>query len=703
MKRYAGAWLAILLFSLPGTLSFAAPSPGRAPNLLLITIDTLRPDRLSCYSPKYVQTPNIDRVASAGVVFTRAFAHTPTTLPSHTNILLGTTPLQHGVHDNGIFKVPENLPNLATFLKQAGYATGAVVGAFPLDSRFGLNVGFDEYDDRYGTGQFVESVFIERRADAVVDNALAWLKDKTGPWFLWVHCFDPHQPYEPPEPFATQFKDDPYSGEAAFVDAALARLFGYLKDAGLSDSTAVVITGDHGQSLGEHGEATHGYFAYNSALSVPLIIAGPGVKPGRVDQNVCHVDIFPTVCDLLGLPKPSYLQGVSLVPAMRGKSLPARSIYFESLDPYYRVAWAPLRGFIEGGRKFIDQPIPELYDLAADFGELKNLAGSDVTRERAELAKIVKAGSAASSSPAAKPRLDAEARRKLQSLGYASGFPPPAKETFGPQDDLKTLATFNARFEEAQSIYASGEADRSIGLLRDLIRERPDFADPYAFLMTIYEKRGQPAEAEAVLRRGVAENPRNYKLTIEHGIVLTELGRNDEAIGVLMKAASIIDWEPELWNFLGVAYLNKGDLDQARTAFERALTCDPGYATVLSNLGTVHFSLARKLKDRGELEKGMDYFKQALAADPKNASAYNGLGAAYRLIGDIDAAVTCWSQAVQFDPAHKFALYNLGIALLDKGDKARARGYLVQYKERYYKTLTAAEKAALDADIQKCR
>jgi len=699
LKRGAGLTLLLIL----ALSACAKPVSGGRPNLLLITIDTLRPDRLSCYSPRYVQTPNIDRMAAGGVIFTRAFAHTPMTLPSHANILLGTTPLQHGVHDNGIFRVPENLPNLATHLKQSGYATGAVVGAFPLDSRFGLNRGFDSYDDHYGTGPFIEYQFIERKADAVVDNALAWLKETPGPWFLWVHLFDPHQPYEPPEPFATKFRDDPYSGEAAYVDTALARLFGYLRDSGNADSTVVVLTGDHGQSLGEHGETTHGYFAYNSSLWVPLIIAGPGVKPGRVDQNVCHIDIFPTVCDLMGLPKPAYLRGQSLVPAIRGKELSARPIYFESLDPYYRDGWAPLRGFIEAQRKFIDQPIPELYDLSADFGESKNLAGRDVERDRAELARIVKAGTAAGTSAAAKPRLDADAQRKLQSLGYVGGYQPPTKQSFGPQDDLKTLLPFNAKFEEAQGLYGRGETARSIQLLRDIIRDRPDFAEPYAFLMTIYEKQESPAEAEAVLRKGVTDNPRNYKLAIQHGSVLAELGRNDEAIGVLTKAAGIIDWDPELWNYLGVAYLNKGDLEQAKAAYERAHSLDPKYAPVLCNLGTVHWALARKNKDQAALDKAMDYFKRAIDSDPKYAAAYNGLGAVYRVTGDIDAAISCWSQAVNFEPGHKFALYNLGVAYLDKGDKANALTYLRRYKERFYSRLSASEKAGLDADLQKCR
>jgi arylsulfatase A-like enzyme/Flp pilus assembly protein TadD len=682
-------------------LSPAAPPH---PNLLLVTIDTLRPDRLSCYGSPYLRTPAIDRQAAAGVLFSRAFAHTPLTLPSHTNILLGTTPVQHGVRDNGNFKAPESLPNLATFLKQNGYATGAFIGAFPLDSRFGLERGFDIYDESYGSGTGLDFKFAERKAEAVVSSALSWLKEQPQPWFLWVHVFDPHQPYEPPAPYSEEYKDDLYSGEVAYVDASLIPLFGYLDESRQAGATVVVITGDHGQSLGEHGETTHGYFAYNSTLWVPLIISGPGVKPGRVERNVCHIDIFPTVCDLLGLERPASLQGLSLLPAMRDKdlaALDARPIYFESLYAYCRRGWAPLRGFIQGQRKFIDLPIPEVYDLKTDFGEAKNLAGRDVGRERAALAALIK--TEAGQATAARPRLDAAAREKLLSLGYVGGFEPPDKTDFGPQDDLKTLLPYNRKFEEAQDFYFRRQPDRSIGLLRELIRERPDFDNPYLFLVTICEKQRRLGDAEAILKAGTEANPKNYKLAIEYGIVLAERGRNDEAIGVLKAASRLIDWDPELWNYVGVAYWNKGDLDQAASAYEQALSLDPKYAVVLSNLGTVEAARAMKNKDTAALRRAINNFKRAIASDPRDASAYNGLGAAYRMIGDLDAAITCWAQAVERDPGHPFALYNLGTAYLDKGDKAKALACLTRYKERFYGTLPPSEKATLDALLEKCR
>lgn len=671
-------------------------------NLLLITIDTLRPDRLSCYDSRFVKTPNIDSLAASGVVFDRAFSHVPLTLPAHTDILLGTTPLAHGVHDNGIFKVSDKLPTLAVYLKQNGYATGAFVGSFPLDSRFGLTQGFDVYDDNYGSVEALSFRYVERKAELVVESALAWLKDQPSPWFLWIHVFDPHQPYEPPEPYKTQFKGDLYSGEVAYVDASLAKLFSYLRNSGQSDSTLTVLTADHGQGLGEHDEATHGYFAYNSTLWVPLIIAGPGLKPGRVEQNACHTDIFPTVCDLLGLDKPGYLQGVSLLPAIRGKELAARSIYFESLYPYYRRGWGPIRGFIRGSEKFVDSPIPEVYDLKADFNETKNLAGKDLDQEREEMGKLIKSESA-SGGTKPNPRLDAEAQRKLESLGYVGGYQPQIKEKFGPEDDLKTLRPFNRKFDEVLALYMRGQKEECIKVLRELIGQRPDFDSAYIFLVTVFEEQKKMAEAEAVLKKGTTENPRSYKLAVEYGIILAEGGRNDEAIRVLNKASGLIDWDPELWNYLGVAYWNKGDLEHALAAYDKALGLDPEYAVVLNNLGSVTFVQAKKNKDSAALRLASEYFRRAVTADPRFSSAYNGLGAVYRTMGDLDSAIFCWGKALEISPNHRFALYNLGTAYLDRGDKKKALTYLTQYKEHYYSILPAAEKASLDADLAKCR
>ncbi|MBN2206849.1 MAG: sulfatase, partial [Candidatus Aminicenantes bacterium] len=370
----ATALAACALFGLPTS----APAKAKPRwNVLLVTIDTLRTDRLSCYGFDHVRTENVDRLAARGTIFSRAFAHTPTTLPSHANIMVGATPLTHGVHDNSGFVVRPEMLTLAEHLKAEGYATAAFVGAYPLDSRFGLDQGFDLYDDDFGSQSARgDAFYVERSAEAVVGRAMGWLKAApASPWFVWVHCFDPHEPYRPPAPYDRSFAQSPYDGEVAYVDAALGALFSWLEETGLAGRTLVVLTADHGESLGEHGEATHAYFAYNATIWVPLIVLSPGGRPGRSDAGVAHMDIFPTVCDALGVKPPRGLPGLSLMPAVRGKAFPERSLYFESLYPYYSRGWAPLRGVIQDRKKYIESPIPELYDLDRDFAELENLAG----------------------------------------------------------------------------------------------------------------------------------------------------------------------------------------------------------------------------------------------------------------------------------------------------------------------------------------
>jgi arylsulfatase A-like enzyme/Flp pilus assembly protein TadD len=699
------ALAAAVLFSPIAGLAAQGGKP--RPNVLLITIDTLRADRLGCYGAQEPPTPNIDSLAARGVIFERAFAHNPETLPSHTNIILGVTPNYHGVHDNSNFRVGPDQLTVGAHLKTYGYATAAVVGAFPLDSRFGLTRGFDLYDDNYGALGSQEFSFVERKAEAVVETALGWLEGRRNPWFLWIHCFDPHQKYDPPEPFKTQYKEHLYNGEIAYVDFALKPLFDYLQEKDLVASTVVVLTADHGESLGEHGESTHGYFAYDATLHVPLIIAGPGVVKGRVTENVCHVDIFPTICDLVGAEKPPFLQGLSLLPAFHGNKVSPsdRDIYFESLYPYYSRGWAPLRGFIEGGAKFIDSPIPEYYDLEKDFGETKNLIGTvkpDVLAAR--LADLIKRQSVGSKSkPETRPRLDKAAQEKLQSLGYVSSPRPAPKKNFTAQDDLKMLLPYQNKLMKAMGAYHQGQIEEGVTLLKEIIAERKDFDLAYSYLATLYREQRKIKEAVAVLAEGYANNPESYKIITTYGIFLTDVGAFDQAIEVFKKALGEIDYDPDTWNYLGIAYWNKGAYNDAIKAYDRALELDNNYVVVFNNLGSLYLSMAIKNKDAAALRKAIENFSKAISLDPNYASAYNGLGGALEKAGDLDGAIRNWKRAVELKPDYGYALYNLGLANFAKGDKTSALSYFEKYREKFYASLPPKEKAALDQLIQKCK
>jgi arylsulfatase A-like enzyme/Flp pilus assembly protein TadD len=694
--------VAAMALSAAVLLQGGIPPAEDKPNVLLITIDTLRTDRLGCYGSPYLKTPEIDALAGRGVLFSRAFGHNPETLPSHTNIHLGLTALTHGVHDNINFVVRPEFLTLAKWLKGRGYATAAVVGAFPLDSRFGLTSGFDLYDDEYGTQGPDQTAFVERSADSVVERGMAWLKNRQGPWFLWVHCFDPHQPYAPPEPFRSQYRTDEYSGEVAYTDQALGKLFRYLDERRREDRTVVVLTADHGESLGEHGELTHGYFAYNSTLRIPLIVKAPGFKPGRVDQNASHIDIFPTVCELLGAAAPPVLQGISLVPAMSGEELRKRPIYFESLMAFCSRGWAPIRGFIEGTKKYMDSPVPELYDLAKDFAEAEDLAPrTDLGIFKSELAGIMAARSSARE-PSARRVVDRETREKLRSLGYVASSQQSENKQMTQKDDLKVLLPLHNKSLEADSLISRGRIREAITLLQGIVAERPDFDMAYMNLANLLKAQGRIEDAVTILGKRYQSHDGNFKMAALYGSFLAETGRNDEAIGILKKELARIDYDPDAWNYLGGAYLNKKEYREAENAYGRALRLDENYPVVINNLGSLHLAMFLDSRDRLSLKKAVDDFRRAIRLDAAYASPYNGLGAALKMGGDLDGAIKNWEKAVELKPDFRFALFNLGLAHLAKGNKSKARARFSQYRDRFAASLSPEEKTQLEALLQKC-
>ena len=545
-----------------------------------------------------LETPTIDRLAAKGIVFRRAFAQATTTLPTHTNMLLGVDPLRHGVHDNNNFTVGKDFLTLAEHLKAAGYATAAFVGGFPLDSRFGLNRGFDVYDETYGTVGPAQQTRWERKAEAVVSTSLKWLEGRTSPWFAWVHCYDPHEPYEPPEPFLSQYKGRLYDGEVAYVDFALKKLLDAVESQGWGGNTVIVLTGDHGESLGQHGEETHGFVAYNTTLWVPLIVCAPGLKPGAVGEQVTHTDIFPTVCDLLGLRVPPRLQGLSLLPAVKGRKLAERAIYFESMYPHFSRGWAPLYGYMQDSQKFIESPVPELYDLEKDFDETTNLAaGQDLKGRRAELARIM-GGRSPMDRTGQEGQLDRESLEKLRSLGYVSTPQAAGKKTYGPEYDVKTLLPFHNKCNEAQRLFESGRGAEAVEILKGVISERPDFDGAYPMLGVIYARMGRLADALAVLRSGVEVLPENYMVASPYIRLLNQVRRYDEVIR-LITAEGGFPYEnvPDSWNDLGVAYMNTGDLDKARDALGRAVAVDGRNYIVRRNLGDVELAAFAKSRD----------------------------------------------------------------------------------------------------------
>jgi len=689
-------------------LTTALGSKGRAKNpdlnVLLVTIDTLRADRLSCYSTQHLRTPNVDSLAERGTLFTKAFAHNPTTLPSHANILLGLTPLYHGVRENANFIVRAEFLTLAEYLKDLGYSTGAIIGGYPLHSRFGLAQGFDMYDDDYETEEFQKLSVGERKAEDAIGEAMVWLKTQKSPWFLWIHCFDPHDPYEPPEPFRTQYKENLYDGEVAYVDHELGKVLNHMDEKDLFDKTLIIFTGDHGESLGQHEETTHGFLAYNTTVWVPLIISSPGQKPNRIEQFVSHIDVFPTICDVLDFKKPDSLQGISLLPGIKGKNLPKRTIYFESLYPHYSRGWAPLAGFIQEGEKFIESPIPELYDLEKDFDELHNLAeGKKMDTYRKRLAQVVEEHSHLERDKA-RQRIDRESLERLKSLGYISSPQVTRKENYGPEDDVKVLLPYHNRAVKALNLYREGKAYEGFEIVKGVITERKDVDIAYTNLATMYKEQGKLKEALEVLELGLENIPTNYGVILAYARYLGEAGRDDEVIKFLESSwLPPMEHDPELWNHLGVAYFNKGDFDKALEALEKARSIDDEYAVVFRNLGNVYLSKFLKSRDPGDLDRTIQNYEKAVELEPEYASAYNSLGVAYREAGRLGDAMRCWEKALELRPDVGYPLLNLGMAYMSKGDEVKALDYFRRYKQDHYISLPTQERERLDALIQRCQ
>jgi arylsulfatase A-like enzyme/Tfp pilus assembly protein PilF len=693
-------------------------------NVLLVTIDTLRADALGCYGGP-AATPALDRLAAAGVRFEFAHAHAVTTLASHASILTGTYPFQHGIRDNSGYRMRTNARTAATLLKQGGYATGAFVGGFPLHSRFGLSQGFDVYDDRFGdTRAPDEFVMPERPAPAVVALARSWIAQRGSggsggsggsdqssrmgergrggvsasdlpgppglpgppdppdrPWFAWVHLFDPHAPYRPPAPFDAQYAAQPYYGEVAAVDAALAPLLDDLRAA--LRPTLVIVTGDHGEALGDHGEQTHGLFAYESTLRVPLIVAEIGgassdggsvrLQPDRDPRTSSsaaarHVDILPTVLEAVGQVVPTDMPGRSLLTAAERADSSPRPSYFEAMSAMLNRGWAPLTGVLVDRDKYVDLPIVERYDVASDPAERTNLAGTSAVRDRMMEAALRGFNAAP---PGQRLAEDAEAAARLRALGYLSGSAAP-QARYTEADDPKRLVDVDRAVHDAVDAFSAGRAADAVRIYQQVIAHRADMAIAYRHLAFIERQRGNVGGAIDVLQRAMNAGVTDPRAVAQLGEYLTESGRMADGIRLLESVTKEATGNLDALNALGIAYAQSGRADAARAIFERVLAINPHSSVPLENLGLLAL-------ERGDVATARRQFERAAEADPQSSRAQSGLGNVALKAGDRRAAIDAWRRAVQLDPRNFDALYNVGTALARDGQMNEARPYLEQF------------------------
>ncbi len=667
-----------------------APAPGFARDVVLVTIDTLRADAVGFAGNAAAETPHLDRLAASGWVFDRAHAHSVMTLPSHANLLTGRLPYEHGVRDNAGFVLPESVPTAAEAFGDAGFRTAAFVAAFPLDARYGLDRGFEVYDDSYPEGSTRGFAVAERSGDEVVAAASSWWRRHEGePRFLWVHLYEPHVPYEPPAPFSARFAGNPYLGEVAAADEYVGRLLQAVTLPEERSDALVVVTSDHGEGLGDHGEATHGLFAYEATLAVPLLLWAEVLAPARIDAPVRHVDVLPTMLEAAGI-------DASALPGMAGRSLwraPAGGVvqdtpdatYFEALGSNLQRGWAPLRGVVSRQRmetgggsgsrllKYIALPRPELYDLTADPAEARNLHAAEA-RIAAELAALLPAES---EWPPAAGTVSEEERRALQSLGYlSSSGGPDLPRLYGEEDDPKNLVDLDRMLQDYVEAYQDGRLEQAEDLARRTIRRRPRMGLGYSNLAQVLLDRGRVEEALRLMidaeRRGLASPFLERQLAL----TLARTGQARDAARLMERHASSSD--PDALNVLGLVLAESGETGRAREILLRSLEFDERNPQARQNL-------ALAALHAGDWPLCEREAREALALNPALPLAWNYLAVALFNQRREGEAITAWQRSVELDPGDLDVLFNLATVAARAGLREVARPAL----ERYVKEASA--------------
>jgi arylsulfatase A-like enzyme/Flp pilus assembly protein TadD len=617
------------------SLLAAAKNP---PNVVVITIDTLRADHLGCYGYKQIHTPNIDALAAESSRFTRAYTPVPVTLPSHSAIFTGTYPTLSGMHDFSGNKLSVKQTTLATVLRQQGYTTGAVIGSAVLDSRFGLNQGFDFYYDHFDFNRLQESNLeeMERPGNVVADVALEWLsKNSQRKFFLWMHLYDPHHPYRPPEPYSDEYKTHLYDGEIAFADAQVGRLIAYLKQKGLYRNTLIVLTGDHGESLGEHGEKTHGFFIYNATLHIPVMIHLPEQAAGNVvNELVTLPDLMPTILHQLNLDVPREVQGRDLSSLIKtnkekDKKDPPSGLYAETFLPRLHFNWNELKSIETENYHFIEAPKPELYDLSADPGETNNLFSDKkaVAEELHARLNVLVRQYSSDQELAEKTGLDPALMERLKSLGYA-GFSggTTVAEAAGSLPDPKDRIQAYELISDAVADSQHGEYEGSTVKLKEALKTEPNSVPVHYLLGLNYYRLKQYPNAVEEFQRVLQLSPDYELATYQLGLSLARSGNFDGAISSLKRALELDSTNFSAAYNLGAAYLKKQMVPEAASAFQQAIAVNPDYELA-------HRSLGELLLYEEKTDDALAELRRAVAIEPRDPAAHAALAKALNAKG----------------------------------------------------------------------
>lgn len=671
--------LAVTLLTL-GTACVPKPAiqPGTstAKNLVVVTIDTLRADRVGAYGATTVATPHLDRLAREGAMALHATVPVPLTRPSHISLFTGLYPAEHGIRDNVSPPLATNVPVLAELLQQRGFLTSGFVSAIVLSKQSGLARGFAHYSDQFDVAdddaRFLNT--IQKRGDAIVSEAAAWLvESKQERRFAWVHLYDPHDPYEPPEPYASQYRDRPYDGEVAWSDELVGRLDAALAAAGLRDNTLLVVTSDHGEGLDEHGEAVHGFFVYETTLRVPFIVRGPGIAPGtRLEILARTVDVLPTLLDLLGLTDATpAVSGRSLKRALDGVRMDDEPAFAESLTPLVHYGWSDLRALRDGRWKYILAPRPELYDLEGDPGERQNLADREPARARALRAGLeqrlqlerTNLRDPASANASVPPDL----LEKLGALGYVSPGGPSTSRAAGadPKDKIEEYQSINTLMREGLIHLREGRYSESLNRFQRLFARDIDSFEAHYYaaraLTGLKRWRAAASHYEGAIEKLPSYSAAYLGLSEAH----LASGNVSLALDAVRRGQKASPSDPRLIEREGDIARSIRDASLAAKAYERVAQMAPRDALVRVKLGEVFRDLGRPV-DAARL------IREAIHLDPAPASYWNSLGMLLGGSGDLSGGEQAFREAVARDRSNAQYAYNLGLALARQGKREGA-------------------------------
>jgi arylsulfatase A-like enzyme/Tfp pilus assembly protein PilF len=689
------------------------PEARRPLNIILVTADTLRADRLPAYGYDKVETPNLDRLAASGVVFEQATTVVPLTLPAHSSMFTGTFPMHHGVRDNGGYYLGQDQVTLAETLKENGYQTGGFVSAFVLDSRWGLNQGFDTYWDDFDLAKY-ENVgldTVQRRGGEVLEEAEKWMDSvKEDRFFAWLHFYDVHTPYEAPEPFLSRYKGylgARYDGEIAYLDSLMGELTVWLEKNDLEEDTMVVFIGDHGESLGQHEENTHGFFIYDATMRVPFLVKAPyrHIRSGlRIPAQVRNVDLMPTLLDLVGITPPATVQGTSLAPLLEGGSEDLGLIaYSESFYPRHHYGWAELKSVRNGRMHFIDAPRPELFDIQEDPQQTKNIAAQragTVQELKDALDDLVARYGVEGIDEKAPETPDPDTAAQLAALGYLGG---PSKIKIDPSrplpDPKDKIGLFNLikdagadssedRIDEAmakiervlaedpdilEAHYIKGnlfakqkELERALSAYQDALARDPEYKSALFGLATTYQEMGKAKEAEVGFRRILELDPRDNRAY--YMLAKIHVDRNDYpgALDLLKQAVDIGSERAPLHNLMAECYIGMKQYEDAKKEIGRALEMN-------EELPTAHFNLALIHEEENDVPAAIQAYEKELEISPKDFRSHFNVAKLYGKAGNGPKTREHFEKAIETND--KFAIGHLYLAkfYLDSGELEKAQ------------------------------